>query len=148
MSKGVNKAIVIGRLGQDPEIREHNGVTYATISLATETPQKDNATGEWTSKTEWVRVKASNRLAEVMQQYLHKGSQVYIEGRITTKIYQKDGQERYDTYVAAKDMEMLGGRSDNQQTAAPAAPRQGGNNPPPVTPRDMPKDFDDDIPNF
>ena len=153
MSKGVNKAILIGRLGADPEIKyTKSGAAVANISLATDYPIKNQDTGEWQEATEWHRVVFFERMAEVIEQYLRKGSHIYVEGSIRTEKWQdNDGQDRYTTKIYGRDMQMLGGRGDNQQPSTPAASRQGGHNPPPVTPRDMPTppaddEFKDDVP--
>ncbi len=139
---GVNKAIIVGNLGNDPEIRySANGNAIASISVATSDRWKDKTTGEQQEKTEWHRVKLFGRLAELAGEYLKKGSQVYIEGRIQTSKYQdKDGNDRWSTEIVARDMTFLGGRSG-------AGDSQGG--PPASSPqRDSGPtgDFDDDIP--
>ena len=139
---GVNKAIIVGNLGNDPEIRySANGNAIASISVATSDRWKDKTTGEQQERTEWHRVKLFGRLAELAGEYLKKGSQVYIEGRIQTSKYQdKDGNDRWSTEIVARDMTFLGGRSG-------AGDSQGG--PPVSSPqRDSTPtgDFDDDIP--
>ncbi len=114
----LNKAILIGNLGADPETRYMtNGDCVCNIRLATTDTWKDKASGEQREATEWHRVVLYRRLAEVASEYLKKGSQVYIEGRIKTRKWQdKDGQDRYTTEVEATEMKMLGGRSDNSQS--------------------------------
>jgi len=138
--KGVNKAIIVGGLGRDPEIKYSNaGLAIANISVATSENWKDKETGEKKEKTEWHRVSMFGRLAEIAGQYLKKGSQVYIEGRIQTRKWQdKDGNDRYTTEIVAHDMQMLGGRGGGQsdEQTRKAAP-QGEEKPPP---------FDDDVP--
>ena len=110
----LNKAILIGNLGADPETRYMtNGDCVCNIRLATTDTWKDKASGEQKESTEWHRVVFYRRLAEVAGQYLKKGSQVYIEGRIKTRKWQdKDGQDRYTTEIEATEMKMLGGRRD------------------------------------
>lgn len=114
----VNKVILIGNLGADPEVRYMtNGDCVCNIRLATTETWKDKHSGEQKEATEWHRVTFYRRLGEVAGQYLKKGSQVYIEGRIKTRKWQdKDGQDRYTTEVEATEMKMLGGRSDNSQS--------------------------------
>jgi single-strand DNA-binding protein len=114
MSKGINKVILVGRLGGDPEIRmTPNNVNITTISLATTTTWKDRENGEQRDKTEWHRVVFFNRIAEVAGQYLKKGSQVYIEGKLQTRKYQdKHGIDRHITEIVAAEMQML----DNKPT--------------------------------
>ena len=109
---GVNKAIIVGNLGRDPEIRySANGNAFASISIATSERWKDKNTGEQQEKTEWHRVKLFGRLAELAGEYLKKGSQVYIEGRLqTTKYQDKEGVDRWSTDIVARDMTFLGGR--------------------------------------
>tara|TARA_B100001540_G_C15350761_1_gene436761 strand:+ start:51 stop:479 length:429 start_codon:yes stop_codon:yes gene_type:complete len=139
---GVNKAIIVGNLGNDPEIRySANGNAIASISVATSDRWKDKNTGEQQERTEWHRVKLFGRLAELAGEYLKKGSQVYIEGRIQTSKYQdKDGNDRWSTEIVARDMTFLGGRAsvgDSQGTPPASSPQRDS----------APSgDFDDDIP--
>jgi single-strand DNA-binding protein len=114
MAKGVNKVILIGHLGNDPEIRySASGTAVANISLATNSSRKDPQTDQWIEETEWHRVVMFNRLAEVAGQYLRKGSQIYVEGRLQTRKWQdNEGRERYTTEIIANEMQMLGGRGD------------------------------------
>ena len=109
----VNKVILLGNLGADPETRYMpNGDAVATVRLATTETWKDRNSGEKREATEWHRVVFFRKLAEIVGQYLKKGSSVYIEGRIRTRKWQdKDGQERYTTEIEATEMQMLGGRS-------------------------------------
>jgi len=125
MSKGVNKVILLGNLGQDPEMRAMNtGVAVATLNVATQEKWKDAKTGEQKEKTEWHRVVLFNRLAEVCQQYLKKGSKVYIEGKLETKKWtDKAGVERYTTQIIASEMQMLG--SSRGAGSSPEAPNAG-----------------------
>ena len=149
---GVNKAIIVGNLGRDPEIRySANGNAFASISIATSERWKDKNTGEQQEKTEWHRVKLFGKLAELAGEYLKKGSQVYIEGRLqTTKYQDKEGVDRWSTDIVARDMTFLGGRSGgdsqggpppdySQAEAAPASGSGSGSG-------GQDGDFDDDIP--
>jgi single-strand DNA-binding protein len=130
-SRGVNKVILIGNLGQDPEVRYMpSGGAVANITIATSETWRDKATGEQKEKTEWHRVTLYGKLAEVAGEYLRKGSQVYIEGQLQTRKWQdQSGQDRYSTEVVVQGyngiMQMLGGRA--QQGGMPA---QGGMNAP------------------
>jgi single-strand DNA-binding protein len=115
MSKGtVNKVILLGRLGKDPEMRySPSGTAVANFSMATNHSTKDQD-GNFTDKTEWHRVVCLGRLAEIAGEYLQKGKQVYIEGRIQTRSWEdQQGQTRYVTEVVANEMTMIGGRNDN-----------------------------------
>ena len=113
MARGVNKAIIVGTLGQDPEVRyTAGGSPVANISVATNESWKDRNTGEMQERTEWHRIVMFGRLAEIAQQYLKKGSQAYFEGRIQTRKWQdQSGNDRYSTEIVANEMQMLGGRS-------------------------------------
>ncbi|MGH8108895.1 MAG: single-stranded DNA-binding protein [Arenimonas sp.] len=112
MARGINKVILVGNLGNDPEVRySQSGSAMTTISIATSESWKDKATGEQKERTEWHRVKFFGKLAEIAGEYLKKGSQVYVEGRLRTDKYtDKNGVERYTTDVFADDMQMLGGK--------------------------------------
>ncbi len=127
----VNKVILIGNLGRDPEIRYMpSGDALATLSVATTDSWKDKS-GEKQERTEWHRVSMFGRLAEIAGEYLKKGSQVYIEGRIQTRKYtDKDGVEKYSTEIVANEMKMLGGRSGAGMSGGTAdmdsAPRAAG----------------------
>ena len=141
----VNKVILVGNLGKDPEVRYMpNGDQVANITIATSERWKDKATGEKKELTEWHRIVFYRKLAEIVGQYLKKGSPIYIEGRIRTRKWQdKDGQDRYTTEIEANEMQMLGSRGDGSQAPA-ATPAQ--------TPAAGPaagsgfNDFEDDIP--
>ena len=124
MARGINKVILVGNLGADPETRyTASGSAITNVSLATTDSWRDKQTGENQEKTEWHRVVFFNRLAEIAGEYLRKGSQVYVEGRIQTRKWQgQDGQDRYTTEVVANEMQMLGGRAGD---SAPR-PKQGG----------------------
>lgn len=110
----VNKVIIVGNLGKDPEVRYMpSGDAIANIAVATSFKSKDKNTGEQKETTEWHRISFFGRLAEVVSQYLKKGSTVYVEGRLQTRKYtDKDGIERYATEIVAENMQMLGGRSE------------------------------------
>lgn len=116
----VNKVILVGRLGADPESRAFpNGGSICNLRLATTESWKDRQTGERQERTEWHRVVLRNRLGEIAQQYLRKGSQVYIEGRIQTRKWQdQSGQDRYSTEIVGSEMTMLGGASGGSAPAA------------------------------
>lgn len=110
MARGVNKAILVGNLGNDPEMHyTGDGRAICNISIATSESWKDKQTGEKVEKTEWHRCNAFGPLAEVIGKYLKKGSLVYVEGQIVTRQYEKDGTTRYSTEVKIRDMQMLGG---------------------------------------
>ncbi|MCQ4163943.1 single-stranded DNA-binding protein [Tahibacter harae] len=111
MARGINKVILVGNVGRDPETRySAGGMAVTTVSVATSEAWKDKQTGEQKEKTEWHRVKFFGRLAEIAGEYLKKGSQVYIEGSLRTEEYEKDGVKRYSTDIVAAEMQMLGGR--------------------------------------
>lgn len=153
MARGINKVILIGNLGKDPETRyAPSGSAITNITLATSENWKDRQTGEQQERTEWHRVVFFNRLAEIAAEYLRKGSKVYVEGSLRTRKWQgQDGQDRYTTEVVANEMQMLdskGGGGDysppdyNQQPQQQGSPQQ----------QNKPADnagfdsFDDDIP--
>jgi single-strand DNA-binding protein len=114
MARGVNKAIIMGTLGRDPEVKyTAGGSAVVNLSVATNESWKDKSTGENVEKTEWHRIVIFGKLAEVAAQYLKKGSQVYFEGKIQTRKWQdQSGQDRYTTEIVANEMQMLGGRAD------------------------------------
>jgi len=120
MSRGINKAILIGHLGADPEIRYMpSGQAVANVSLATSESWKDKQTGETQERTEWHRVCFFNRLAEIVGEYCRKGSKVYIEGRIQTRKWQdQSGVERYTTEIIANEMQMLDSKGGAAMGAA------------------------------
>jgi single-strand DNA-binding protein len=133
MARGVNKVILVGNLGNDPEIKyTQGGMAICTLSLATTTVRKDKD-GNQQEKTEWHRVKCFGKLGEIAGEYLKKGRQVYIEGRIEYGSYEKDGIKHYTTDILADDMQMLGGGggeagADRGERAprTSGAPRTGG----------------------
>ena len=169
MARGVNKVILVGNLGADPETRyTASGSAVTNIRLATTDSWRDKQSGERQERTEWHRVVFFSRLAEIAAEYLRKGSQCYIEGQIRTRKWQgQDGQDRYSTEVVASEMQMLGGRGGgsgggsrdegaggrdrasssawpgDEQPAAEPASRSGPPSRPGAGPSD---DFDDDIP--
>ena len=123
---GVNKVILVGRLGKDPEVRyTPNGVAIANFSIATSEEWKDKDTGEKQERTEWHRIVAWRRLGEICGEYLHKGSQIYIEGRLQTREWEdRDGNKRYTTEIVAQNMQMLGkpsreGRAESPEESYP-----------------------------
>jgi single-strand DNA-binding protein len=116
MSKSVNKAILLGHVGKDPEIRSTNGGTIvASFSLATAERQKDGQ-GNWQDRTEWHNLVAFNRTAEVVRDYVRKGSQVLIEGKIQTRTWddRESGHRKYRTEILVNDLTLLGGRSEDR----------------------------------
>ena len=112
MARGINKVILVGNLGADPDSRTTpGGLTVTNFNLATSDRRKDKQSGDWVEETEWHRIVMFDRLAETAREYLRKGSQVYIEGRIQTRKWQdKEGKDRYTTEIIAREMQMLGGR--------------------------------------
>ena len=128
MARGsINKVMIIGTLGRDPEMRYlPNGNAVCSMSLATDEGYKDKNTGQQVDKTEWHKVEAFGRLAEIMGEYLKKGSKCYVEGKLKTDEYEKDGIKRYSTKIVANEMTMLDSKQDNQQQGAPMqqAPQQ------------------------
>ncbi len=123
MARGVNKVILVGNLGQDPELRyTGSGTAVCNLRLATNESYKD-AAGEWVERTEWHSIVAWSRLAEICNEYLKKGSQVYFEGSLQTRSYEdKDGNTKYVTEVKAKEMMMLSGRGTNGDSYTAPAP--------------------------
>ena len=153
MARGINKVILVGNVGGDPETRYMpSGSAVTNITIATNESWKDKQTGEQKERTEWHRVAMFNRLAEIAAEYLRKGSQVYIEGKLRTRKWQdKSGNDRYTTEIIADEMQMLGGRSGGggggnfgggSQGGGQSNDQGGGNAPP----QPGPDDFDDDIP--
>lgn len=178
MARGVNKVILVGNMGGDPEVRYMpSGNAVTNVTLATSESWKDKQTGQNQERTEWHRVVFFNKLAEIAGEYLRKGSQVYIEGALRTRKWQdQSGADRYTTEIVASEMQMLGGRGGNNDSAAysqdqeysqqaPAAPQQRApqqsrpqsappqqrppaQQKPQAAPQPAPNfdDFDDDIP--
>ncbi len=143
MARGINKVIIVGNLGADPETRYMpSGSAVTNLSIATSEQWKDKQTGEQKERTEWHKVAMFNRLAEIAAEYLRKGSQVYIEGKLRTRKWQdRDGNDRWTTEIIADEMQMLGGRSGGG--SAPMPSDRGPSGGPPQSP---PDDFEDDIP--
>jgi len=152
MARGVNKVTLIGNLGNDPEVKYgKNGNAIANISLATAESWRDKDSGEQQERTEWHRIVFFGRLAEIVSEYLHKGSQVYVEGRLQTNKWQdKEGNDRYTTQIVANEMQMLGGRGGSRNNQEPAVEKstdasseQNKQSSPNQSSTD---DFDEDIP--
>jgi single-strand DNA-binding protein len=153
MARGVNKVILIGHLGADPETKSMpSGTSVANLRVATTESYKDKQTNEWQERTEWHRVALFARLAEVAGEYLRKGSQVYIEGRLRTRKWQdKQGNDRYSTEIIADEMQMLGGRGGGAGAGAGAGagesrPARSGATEPAAGGAERDVEFDDDIP--
>jgi single-strand DNA-binding protein len=157
----VNKVILVGNLGRDPEVRySPDGAAICNVSIATTSTWKDKASGERRDETEWHRVVFYNRLAEIAGEYLRKGRSVYVEGRLKTRKWQdkETGADRYSTEIVADQMQMLGGREGGGDAAgdasgftqAPAPARRPAQPPRPAAPAAAPAsnmaDMDDDIP--
>ncbi|HFD7741090.1 TPA: single-stranded DNA-binding protein [Serratia marcescens] len=151
-SKGINKAIIIGNLGKDPEVRyTQNGGAIANLTIATSESWRDKQSGEQKEKTEWHRVVLFGKLAEVAGEYLRKGSQVYIEGKLTTRKWaDQAGVERYTTEIHVNVggvMQMIGSRQDSSsQNGGPSDKQQQQGRQPTAQKNDPPMNFDDDIP--
>ncbi len=147
MARGINKVIIVGNLGGDPETRYMpSGSAVTNLTVATNESWKDKQTGEQKDRTEWHKVAMFNRLAEIAAEYLRKGSQVYIEGKLRTRKWQdKNGQDRWTTEIIADEMQMLGGRGGSGGGSAPMSSGQDSD-PPSTPPQAGPDDFDDDIP--
>ena len=126
---GVNKVILVGRLGKDPEVRNlENGVSVANFTMATSETYKDRTTGEKKETTEWHNIVLWRGLAEVTQKYLHKGDLVYIEGKLRTRSWEKEGVTRYITEVVADNMTMLGSRSGGSNSGGGYSSDYGSRN--------------------
>ncbi len=151
-SRGINKVILVGNVGQDPETRYMpNGSAVTNITLATSETWKDKNTGQQQERTEWHRVTFYQRLAEIVAEYVRKGSKLYVEGRLQTRSWEQDGVKRYATEIIASEMQMLDSRggsgagadyAQNQGSQA-SSPRPAQQ--PQQTPADV-DSFDDDIP--
>jgi single-strand DNA-binding protein len=164
--RGINKVILVGNVGRDPEVRSFagGGGTLTTVSLATSEQWKDKNTGQMTEQTEWHRVVFYGRLAEIAAEYVRKGSKIYVEGSLHTRKWQdkNTGQDRYSTEIKAQNMQLLDGRSggggqasapdndygygqdDYQQSSRPARPAAAPANNRPAPAQNS--DFDDDLP--
>jgi len=151
MARGINKVILVGNLGRDPETRYlPSGDPVTSFSIATSESWRDQQSGQQQERTEWHNVVCFKRLAEIASQYLRKGSKVYLEGSLRTSNWEKDGQKHYKTEIVAKDMQMLDSRGAGGGGGAPSgfesresAPAPGFDNRPTLPADD---DFDDDIP--
>ena len=148
MARGINKVILVGNLGKDPEVRySPDGRAVTTITVATSEQWKDRNTGEQQEKTEWHRVVFFGRLAEIAGEYLKKGRQVYIEGKLQTRKWQgQDGQDRYTTEVVANELQMLGGRQEGGGQFDSSTPSTGGSQGGAAPAGGGMDDFDDDVP--
>ena len=141
---GINKAIIVGRLGRDPELRyTPDGTAVANFSVATSEEWKDKNSGEKKERTEWHRIVAWRRLGEICGEYLSKGRQVYIEGKLQTRSWEQDGVTRYTTEIVATDVQFLGGRDD---AAAGGRRSSGGGGDQGYPEPPMADTQDDDIP--
>lgn len=156
MARGINKVILVGNLGNDPEVKyTQGGMAITTLSLATTSVRKDRD-GNQQEKTEWHRVKLFGKVGEIAGEYLRKGRQVYIEGRIEYGSYEKDGVKHYTTDIIGEDMQMLGGnpsegggggRSERPSRPAPRQESSPRRDAPAAKASDFADDFaDDDIP--
>ena len=146
MARGVNKVIIVGTLGADPDTSyAPSGSAITKLSIATNESWKDKETGEQKEKTEWHRISMFGRLAEISAEYLRKGSQVYIEGKLATNKWQdKEGNDRWTTEIIANQMQMLGGRPTGNSTSSKSKSNENQQSPP-ESPAGT-DDFDDDIP--
>ncbi len=153
MARGVNKVILVGNLGADPETRSMpSGMTVTNIRIATSESWKDKASGAQQERTEWHHIALFGRLGEIAAEYLRKGSQVFIEGKLRTRKWQdKQGNDRFTTEIIADNMQMLGARAGggtgagaDRGTGASASPREDYDQTP--APAGGKEDFDDDIP--
>jgi single-strand DNA-binding protein len=149
MARGINKVILVGNLGADPETRAMpSGGSVTNISIATQESWKDKNTGDQQERTEWHKVVFFGRLAEIAGEYLNKGSQVYVEGKLRTQKWQdREGNDRWTTEVVANEMQMLGGRPGSGAPAAQGpAPTSTPQDSSETAPQDSSPPFDDDIP--
>lgn len=126
MSRGINKVILVGNLGKEPEVRfTPEGNAIANIVIATSESWRDKQSGEMQDRTEWHRVVFFGRLAEIVGEYLHKGSKVYLEGALRTRKWtDKDNNERYTTEIVASEMQMLDRKGEQEMAAMPSTPTQ------------------------
>jgi single-strand DNA-binding protein len=160
MARGVNKVILVGNLGADPETRSMpSGMTVTNIRIATSESWKDKASGAQQERTEWHSIALFGRLGEIAAEYLRKGSQVFVEGKLRTRKWQdKTGNDRFTTEIIADNMQMLGGRAGggggapamsggaDRGTGGGAPPRDDYDQSSAPTPAGGKEDFDDDIP--
>jgi len=133
MARGINKVILVGNIGKDPEVRyTASGSAITNISIATSESWRDKTSGEQQERTEWHKVVFFNRLAEIAGEYLKKGSQVYVEGSLRTRKWQdQSGQDRYTTEIVANEMQMLGSRGGSEGMDRPAQGKKGFRDSPP-----------------
>ena len=148
MARGINKVILVGNLGRDPETRYMpSGGAVTNVSVATSKSWRDRDSGEQKERTEWHRVVFFNRLAEIANEYLKRGSKVYVEGELRTREWEREGQKHYTTEIVANEMQMLDSRGEGGMGAmggggsAPSRSQQSDDFGPPPS-----DDFDDDIP--
>lgn len=154
MARGVNKVILVGNVGQDPETRYMpSGGAVTNVTLATSETWKDKNSGETQERTEWHRIVFYNRLAEIVAEYVKKGAKLYVEGSLRTRSWEQDGQKRYATEVIAHEMQMLDSRGGSGQREDSDAPAARGREQRPAqyqhqehAGRAAQDDFDDDIP--
>jgi single-strand DNA-binding protein len=159
MARGVNKVILVGNLGADPETRSMpSGMTVTNIRIATSESWKDKASGAQQERTEWHSIALFGRLGEIAAEYLRKGSQVFVEGKLRTRKWQdKQGNDRFTTEIIADNMQMLGGRAGGAGGMSGGAERGAGSGAPPrddydqssasaPAPAGGKEEFDDDIP--
>ena len=139
MARGINKAIIVGNLGQDPEVKQMpSGGAVCNITVATSESWNDKNTGEKQERVEWHRVVMYRKVAEIAGEYLRKGSQVYVEGKLQTRKWQdQSGADRYTTEIVANEIQMLGGKASASQAAKPATQPEAASGA---------NDFDDDLP--
>lgn len=151
MARGVNKVILVGNLGKDPEVQTFETYKKAAFSLATTEYSRDRD-GNEIQHTEWHNVVMWRGLAEIAEQFLHKGSQVYIEGKIRTRSYDaKDGQKKYITEIQADNLVLLGGRKEGNETGSQPSYSGANGHPaqpvvPPITEPSVPQNDHDDLP--
>jgi len=148
MARGINKVILVGNLGRDPETRYMpSGGAVTNVSIATSKSWRDRDSGEQKERTEWHRIVFFNRLAEIANEYLKRGSKVYVEGELRTREWEREGQKHYTTEIVANEMQMLDSRNEGGMGAmggggsAPSRSQQSDDFGPPPS-----DDFDDDIP--
>ena len=156
MARGINKVILVGNVGADPEVRYMpNGNAVATINVATSDSWKDKQTGEKQERTEWHRIACFNRLGEIVGEYVRKGSKLYVEGSLRTRKWQdQQGQDRYTTEIVASEIQMLDGKNQQgqqgyqeyQSSPPPAQQSSAPNNKPQNPQQDAFEELDDDIP--
>lgn len=152
MAKGINKVIIVGNLGRDPETRfMPSGGAVTNVSVATSKSWRDRESGEQKERTEWHRVVFFNRLAEIAGEYLKRGSKIYLEGELRTREWEREGQKHYTTEIVANEMQMLDSKGSMEAGGTPPAssPGPGATAPSTSNPDFAPPpsdDFDDDIP--